>query len=479
MQFLFLDSISLPSPVFVLLRQRHCDQIKGLPSGYALSAEACHSGTIFRNIVCPWNHLTNRWRSPWLRHWLPNLEKAFVRNNLTIGCLTLVLSFAFGCSQRSDSDANQVELPASEQTVSASDSTKTLIDANVRASGGVDAWSKLTGIVMEAEQTVSINGQVTVQTREKIEIDLSNSRWRVTNFSGDVVERSTVGNLSRCTIYKFEQEKIVGATDIKPELPIIYPELSMRSSSTDWNAEAFRWQDRDCWSMVSKAGDKRRIYDRDSHLLLATIETTTYGTSETFYTDYRKVDQCLFPFHTKTVVPESSYEVVKQLATVKLNPLFEEQIFLFDDDWKNIKEGSQAPEFELTDFRDVNEKWTKSSLHGKVILIDFWATWCGPCIKEIPELRKICQENTHPNLIVLAVSFDSDVEQFREFVKENMAEWNHSMIVNGFDSDIAKQFEIASIPRTVLIDQTGVIVGVDDGAKGESLRSKLKTLLGK
>ena len=80
---------------------------------------------------------------------------------------------------------------------------------------------------------------------------------------------------------------------------------------------------------------------------------------------------------------------------------------------------------------------------------------------------------------MLAVSFDSDVEQFREFVIENMAEWNHSMIVNGFDSDIAKQFEIASIPRTVLIDQTGVIVGVDDGAKGESLRSKLKTLLGK
>jgi hypothetical protein len=57
---------------------------------------------------------------------------------------------------------------------------------------------------------------------------------------------------------------------------------------------------------------------------------------------------------------------------------------------------------------------------------------------------------------VLAVSFDSDAEQFREFIKENMAEWNHSLIVNGFDSDIAKQFEIASIPRTILIDQAGV-----------------------
>jgi hypothetical protein len=80
---------------------------------------------------------------------------------------------------------------------------------------------------------------------------------------------------------------------------------------------------------------------------------------------------------------------------------------------------------------------------------------------------------------VLAVSFDFDAEQFREFIKENMAEWNHSLIVNGFDSDIAKQFEIASIPRTILIDQAGVIVGVDDGAKGESLRSKLKKLLAK
>lgn len=402
-----------------------------------------------------------------------------MRKKLAIGCLTLVLSSAYGCSQRSDSDAYQVEIPSSEQDVSASDSTKTILDANVRASGGIDAWRELTCITMEAEQTVSINGQVTVQTREKTELDLSNSRWRVTSLSGDATERFTVGTLSRCTIYKCEQDNIVGATDIKPELPIVYPELEMLSASTDWNSETFRWQEKECWSLVSKAGDKRRIYDQDSHLLLATIETSPYGTSETIYSDYRKVDQCLFPHHIKTVVPESSYEVVKQFATIKLNPSFEEQIFVFDDDWKNIKEGSQAPDFEIIDFHDANKKWTKASVHGKVILIDFWATWCGPCIKEIPELRKIYQEHQHPDLVVLAVSFDADAEQFTEYIKENMPDWNHALIANGFDSDVAKQFEIASIPRTVLIDQNGVIVGVDEGAKGELLRIKLKTLLAK
>ncbi len=406
------------------------------------------------------------------------MEKAFVHNKLAIGCFTLVLLFAYGCSQRSDSETHQVEIPPTEQATD-SDSVPSLLDANVRASGGIDAWSKLTGIDMEAEQTVSINGQVTVQTREKIELDLSNSRWRVTSFSGEATERFTVGMLSRSTIYKCEENKIVGATDIKPELPILYPELQMLSASNDWSPETFRWQEKECWSLVSKAGDKRRIYDRDSHLLLATIETTPYGTSETIYSDYRKVNQCLFPFHVRTVVPESNYEVVKRFTTIKLNPSFEEQIFEFDDDWKNVKEGSPAPEFEITDFQDANKKWTKASVHGKVILIDFWATWCGPCIKDIPELRKICQENESPDFMVLAVSFDADAEQCREFIKANMPDWNHTLIANGFDSYVAKQFEIASIPRTILIDQNGVIVGVDEGAKGESLRSKLKTLLAK
>ncbi|MCU0721770.1 MAG: hypothetical protein MUC83_18815, partial [Pirellula sp.] len=93
-----------------------------------------------------------------------------MRKTLVIGCLTLVLSSAYGCSKRSDSDAYQFEIPSSEHDVSASDSTKTILDANVRASGGIDAWSKLIGIATEAEQIVSINGQVTVQTRERLEL---------------------------------------------------------------------------------------------------------------------------------------------------------------------------------------------------------------------------------------------------------------------------------------------------------------------
>ncbi|MCU0713316.1 MAG: redoxin family protein [Pirellula sp.] len=399
-----------------------------------------------------------------------------MQNKLAVGCLSLVLSSVCGCSQPSDSEKDQVEIPSTEQAT-ASDSVPSLLDANVRASGGIDAWRKLTGIAMEAEQTVSINGQVTVQTREKTELDLSNSRWRVTSFSGDATERFTVGTLSRCTIYKCEENRIVGATDIKPEMPILYPELQMLSATNDWRPETFRWKEKECWSLISKAGDKRRIYDQDSFLLLATIETTPYGSSETMYSDYRSVDQCLFPFHIRTIVPESNYEVVKQFTTITLNPSFEEQSFEFNDDWKNVKEGSQAPEFEITDFRDANKKWTKASVYGKVILIDFWATWCGPCIKEIPELRKICQENQHPDFIVLAVSFDADAEPFTEYINENMPDWNHALIANGFDSDVAKQFEIASIPRTVLIDQKGVIVGVDNGAKGDVLRGKLKTML--
>ncbi len=118
-----------------------------------------------------------------------------MHKKLAIGCLSLVLSLACGCSPQNDLEIPQDEIALTEQ-LAASDSVPSILDANIRASGGMDAWSKLTGVAMEAVKTVSINGQVTVQTREKIEIDLSGSRWRVTSFSGDLVERFTVGTLS-------------------------------------------------------------------------------------------------------------------------------------------------------------------------------------------------------------------------------------------------------------------------------------------
>ncbi len=127
----------------------------------------------------------------------------------------------------------------------------------------------------------------------------------------------------------------------------------------------------------------------------------------------------LVPFHIRTIVRESSYEVVKQLANVSLNPPFEEKIFAFDDTWQNVKEGSQAPEFELNDFYDADKKWTKSSLRGKVILIDFGQHGADRASKRF-ELRQICKENAHPDLVLLLSSFDTDEERYREFLKENM-----------------------------------------------------------
>ena len=131
-----------------------------------------------------------------------------------------------------------------------------------------------------------------------------------------------------------------------------------------------------------------------------------------------------------------------------------------------------APPFSITtlDGRDVS----LDSLAGKVVLIDFWATWCGPCRESLPQIREIAQKFSAEPLVVLSVSLDTDEAKWKDFVAKNRMTWLQYRD-GGFDGPISRLFGVEAIPHTFTIDADGVLQEehVDSGS---DFQGKLKKL---
>jgi thiol-disulfide isomerase/thioredoxin len=135
--------------------------------------------------------------------------------------------------------------------------------------------------------------------------------------------------------------------------------------------------------------------------------------------------------------------------------------------------GAYAPEIALTD-PDGNVR-KLSSLKGKVVLIDFWASWCGPCRKENPNVVAIYGKYHDKGFEVFSVSLDKDRESWlKAIAKDNLLWQNHVSDLKYWKSAGALTYGVSSIPYTVLVDKKGKIVAKK--LRGDELENKVKEL---
>ena len=116
-----------------------------------------------------------------------------------------------------------------------------------------------------------------------------------------------------------------------------------------------------------------------------------------------------------------------------------------------------------------------SSFRGKYVLVDFWASWCGPCRQENPNIVATYQKYKSKNFTVLGVSLDKAKAPWLEAIKADGLTWTHLSDLKGWNNAVAQQFEIFSIPQSFLLDPNGNIVGKN--LRGPALEAKLASLI--
>jgi len=116
--------------------------------------------------------------------------------------------------------------------------------------------------------------------------------------------------------------------------------------------------------------------------------------------------------------------------------------------------------------RDLDGKKVqlKTFLASGPVLLDFWALWCVPCLKEMPQLQKLAEQYRKPGLTVIAVNQDSpsDQSKIKPFIKQKRYDF---VVVLDEDKDLAKQFNVNILPTTLLLDQSGKVVYSHTGYK--------------
>src|SRR6185295_17840051 len=116
---------------------------------------------------------------------------------------------------------------------------------------------------------------------------------------------------------------------------------------------------------------------------------------------------------------------------------------------------------------------TLSSFHGKYVLVDFWASWCGPCRAENPNVVENFNQFKEKNFTVLGVSLDrpGQKEKWMKAIHDDQLEWTHVSDLKFWDNAVAKQYGIEAIPQNYLLDPQGKIIA--KGIRGEELEKKL------
>ncbi len=117
-----------------------------------------------------------------------------------------------------------------------------------------------------------------------------------------------------------------------------------------------------------------------------------------------------------------------------------------------------------------------SQLKGKYVLIDFWASWCGPCRRENPNVVANYKKYKDKGFEIFGVSLDKNADAWKKAIQDDGLTWQHISDLKGWSSDHARLYSVSSIPQTVLIDKEGKIV--QRNLRGEQLTAKLQELLG-
>ena len=147
-----------------------------------------------------------------------------------------------------------------------------------------------------------------------------------------------------------------------------------------------------------------------------------------------------------------------------------------EEDPMQVFVGKQVIDLQMRDLEGQTHRLSEYVGKGKWVLIDFWASWCGPCRAEMPDLVKVYKKFHANGFEVVGISLDDDAEDWQKAVKKMKLTWHHLSDLAGWDSKAVKTYKVFGIPSNLLVNPKGKIVA--SNIELEELTEKLAEGLG-
>lgn len=173
----------------------------------------------------------------------------------------------------------------------------------------------------------------------------------------------------------------------------------------------------------------------------------------------------------------ATLDIYKGLSTHKEEV---EKFVALGKELETILPGAMAPDFALNDVNGKPLNFSDIIGKGKMVYLDVWATWCGPCCAEIPFMEKLAEHYAgNPKIEIVSISLDENLKAWKKKLEADKPQWRQFVAPEGMKSELCMKYHIDGIPRFMLIDKTGKILSVNaprpsDGKINRYLDEKLK-----
>ena len=223
------------------------------------------------------------------------------------------------------------------------------------------------------------------------------------------------------------------------------------SVSESFEVPEFRILEDEAWQIRVDALEEIALNTEDPWIVLLAVEL---GAFEFFFGD---LDQAL-RVHDELAIKLD--EDVRQRRLQPRRDMLASYIQINEKD-KSLMPGQKAPPFTLPDLKGVEIELRDVLKSKDLVYIDFWASWCGPCIATFPALRKLYASYSEDGFEIVLISIDDTFEEWEEAFREHELPWMNVADIGGFDQDTPLAYGVESIPKTYLVDPMGCIVQKD------------------